>query len=102
MPRVEDQALEVAKFANYAVIPTAPSSVDIEALEPTVDIVSKGRTARLHPLLNDCRPGSSINAQAARVLEGYGLPLCPVHIFRRASMADAFTDGRAVAELEPE
>ncbi len=101
MPRVEDQALDVAKFANYAVIPTAPSPVDIEALEPTVDIVSRvGLPACI--LLNNCRPGSSINTQAARVLEGYGLPLCPVHIFRRASMADAFTDGRAVAELEPE
>jgi chromosome partitioning protein len=101
MPRVEDQALEVAKLANYIVIPTAPSPVDIEALEPTVALVSRvGLPACI--LLNNCRPGSSINQQAARVLGGYGLPVCPVHIFRRAAMADAFTDGRAVAELEPE
>jgi chromosome partitioning protein len=101
MPRVEDQVLEVAKLASYVVIPTAPSPVDIEALEPTVDVVSRvGVPACI--LLNNCRPGSSINTQAARVLEGYGLPICPVLIFRRAAMADAFTDGRAVVELEPE
>jgi len=101
MPRVEHQALEVAKLANYVVIPTAPSPVDIEALEPTVALVSQvGLPACI--LLNNCRPGSSINSQAARVLAGYGLPICPVLIFRRAAMADAFTDGRAVVELEPE
>jgi chromosome partitioning protein len=101
MPRVENQALEVMKLATFAVLPTAPSPVDIEALEPTVALVSRvGIPACI--LLNNCRPGSNVNNQAARVLEGYGLPICPVHVFRRAVMADAFTDGRAVIELEPE
>ncbi len=27
---------------------------------------------------------------------------CPIPIIRRAALADAFTDGRAVAELEPD
>jgi hypothetical protein len=35
------------------------------------------------------------------VLKQYGLPVCTVPIMRRAALADAFTDGRAVAELEP-
>jgi chromosome partitioning protein len=30
------------------------------------------------------------------------LPVCPVPIIRRAALADAFTDGRAVVELEPD
>jgi chromosome partitioning protein len=101
MPRVEAQALEVAKLSSFAILPTAPSPVDIEALEPTVALVSRvGVPACI--LLNNCRPGSGINDQAMRVLEGYGLPVCPVQVFRRAAMADAFTDGRAVVELEPE
>jgi chromosome partitioning protein len=36
------------------------------------------------------------------VLTQYGLPVCPVPIIRRAALADAFTDGRAVVELEPD
>jgi chromosome partitioning protein len=36
------------------------------------------------------------------VLKQYGLPVCPIPIIRRAALADAFTDGRAVAELEPD
>ena len=97
MPRVESQALEVAKLASFAVLPTAPSPVDIEALEPMVELVSRvGVPACI--LLNNCRPGSGINDQAMSVLKAYGLPVCPVQVFRRAAMADAFTDGRAVVE----
>jgi hypothetical protein len=32
----------------------------------------------------------------------YGFPVCSVPIVRKAALADVFTDGRAVVELEPE
>ena len=53
-------------------------------------------------VLNQGRPGSSINEKAIAVLKQYGLPVCPAPVMRRAALADAFTDGRAVVELEPE
>jgi len=53
-------------------------------------------------VLNQGRPGSTINAKAMSVLQQYDLPVCPVPIIRRAALADAFTDGRAVVELEPD
>ena len=100
MPRVEANALEVAKLATFAVLPTAPHKMDIEALTPTVELIARvGLRACL--VLNNCRPGSSVNTDAVRVLEGYGLPICPVLIYRRAVLADAFNDGRAVVEVEP-
>lgn len=100
MPRVEASALEVAKLATFAVLPTAPHKLDIEALTPTVDLIRRvGLPACI--VLNNCRHGSSVNAEAVRVLSAYGLPVCPALIFRRAVLADAFNDGRAVVEVEP-
>ncbi len=100
MPRVERPSLEAARLADLVVIPCGPSIVDIEAIGATVDIVQRiGNPAVI--VLNQGRTGSSINDKAVAVLSQYGLPICPVHIMRRAALADAFTDGRAVRELEP-
>lgn len=100
MPRVEANALEVAKLATFAVVPCAPHKLDIEALTPTVDLIARvGLPACI--VLNNCRPGSNVNAKAMRLLEDYGLPVCPALIYRRAVLADAFNDGRAVVEVEP-
>jgi chromosome partitioning protein len=100
MPRVEKPSAEAARVADLVVIPCGPSVIDIEAIGATIGIVERvGKRAVI--VLNQGRPGSSINAQAEKALSGYGLPICPVHIMRRASLADAFTDGRAVMELEP-
>lgn len=52
-------------------------------------------------MLNQGRPGSPINREAAARLEGYELPVCPTLIMRRAAIMDAFVDGRAACELAP-
>jgi len=100
MPRVERPSLEAARLADLVVIPCGPSIVDIEAIGATVDIIHKtGNPAVI--VLNQGRTGSSINDKAVSVLSQYQLPICPIQIMRRAALADAFTDGRAVRELEP-
>jgi chromosome partitioning protein len=100
MPRVERSSLEAAKLADLVVIPCGPSIVDIEAIGATVSIVERTSTPAVI-VLNQGRPGSGINDKAVSVLSQYGLAVCPVQIMRRAALADAFTDGRAVRELEP-
>jgi chromosome partitioning protein len=100
MPRVERPSLEAARLADLVVIPCGPSIVDIEAIGATVDIVQQTRTLAVI-VLNQGRTGSSINDKAVAVLSQYGLSVCPVQIMRRAALADAFTDGRAVRELDP-
>ncbi len=101
MPRVERPSVDAAKVADLAVIPCGPSIIDIEAIAATIAITTRVRTPAAI-VLNQGRPGSSINAQAHDLLSGYGLPLCPITVMRRAALADAFNDGRAVMELEPE
>lgn len=100
MPRVERPSVDAARVADLVVIPCGPSIIDIEAIGATIAITTRLQTPAV-VVLNQGRPGSSINTQAAQLLSGYGLPLCPTTIMRRASLADAFNDGRAVMELEP-
>ena len=100
MPRVEAPSVEAARLADLTVIPCGPSVVDIEAIGSTVDIVERVRKPGVI-VLNQGRPHSPINEHAASVLRDYGLPLCPVTIMRRAALADALIDGRAVMEPAP-
>src|SRR2546427_356549 len=100
-PHVEAPCREAAKLADLIVIPCGPTAPDLEAIGATIYVVQETKTPGVI-VLNQGRPGSSINTKAMAVLKQYGLPVCPIPIIRRAALADAFTDGRAVAELEPD
>jgi chromosome partitioning protein len=99
-PHVETPCREAAKLADMVVIPCGPTAPDLEAIGATIHVLQETKTPGLL-VLNQGRPGSSINTKALAVLKQYGLPVCPIPIIRRAALADAFTDGRAVMELEP-
>ena len=98
-PQVKDASVEACRLADLCVIPCGPSPLDIEAIGATVAIVEAvGVSAVI--VVNRGRHSSGVNAEAADVLAGYGLPVCPVTIMRRAALEDAFIDGRAVAEIK--
>ena len=101
MPRIAASSVEAAKLADFAVIPCGPTPLDIEAISETVGIVRELSTPAAI-VLNRGRHSSNINGEAAALLErSYGLPVCPRPVMHRAALADAFVDGRAVGELEP-
>jgi chromosome partitioning protein len=100
-PHVEAPCREAARLADLVVIPCGPTAPDLEAIGATIHILAETNTVGVI-VLNQGRPGSSINQKAISVLKQYGLPVCPAPVMRRAALADAFTDGRAVVELEPE
>jgi chromosome partitioning protein len=99
-PHVEAPCRESARLADLVVIPCGPTAPDLEAIGATIHILQETKTPGVI-VLNHGRPGSSINQKAMGVLKQYGLQICSVPVMRRAALADAFTDGRAVAELEP-
>jgi chromosome partitioning protein len=100
-PHVEAPCREAAKLADFVVIPCGPTAPDLEAIGATIYILAETKTPGVI-VLNQGRPGSGVNQKAMGVLKQYGLPVCAVPVMRRAALADAFTDGRAVVELEPE
>lgn len=99
-PHGEEPCQEAAKASSLVVVPCGPSAPDLEAIGATIYILQETQTPEVI-ILNQGRPGSRINTKAVSVLTQYGLPVCPVPIIRRAALADAFLDGRAVSELEP-
>ena len=99
-PGVERPVTATAEVADLAVIPSGPSIADMESIGPTVAIV-RGSSLPGCIVLNQGRPGSPINMEAASTLQGYDLPVCPTLIMRRAAIMDAFVDGRAASELDP-
>jgi chromosome partitioning protein len=99
-PHVEAPCHEAARLADFVIIPCGPTAPDLEAIGATIYVLKETKTLGAI-VLNQGRPGSNVNTKAMTVLKQYGLPVCTVPIMRRAALADAFTDGRAVAELEP-
>ena len=99
-PSVERPVMATAEIADLAVIPSGPSISDMESIGPTVAIVrDSGLSGCI--VLNQGRPGSPVNAEAATMLGDYELPVCPTLIMRRAAIMDAFVDGRVACELAP-
>ena len=98
-PHVEAPCREATHLSDLVVIPCGPTAPDVEAIGATIHILRETKTPGII-VLNQGRPGSNINEKAIAVLKQYGLPVCTVPIMRRAALADALTDGRAVVELE--
>jgi chromosome partitioning protein len=105
-PSVERDTAEVARVADFALIPTRPSILDLRAIGATVDVVKAlGRRAAI--ILNACPAGrgvgeASVTVEARRGLAVYGLPIAPQAITGRAALAHALIDGQAVTEFEPD
>jgi chromosome partitioning protein len=105
-PSVERDTAEVARVADFALIPTRPSILDLRAIGATVDVV-KALDRRAAIILNACPAGrgageASVTTEARRGLAVYGLPIAPQAVTLRAALAHALIDGWAVTEFEPE
>jgi chromosome partitioning protein len=104
-PSVERDTAEVARVADFSLIPSRPSILDLRAIGATVDVLKAlSRPAAI--VLNACPAGrgdtdATVTAEARNGLASYGLPLAPVAIGVRAAMSHALIDGRAVTEFEP-
>ncbi|MGE4048411.1 MAG: AAA family ATPase [Acetobacteraceae bacterium] len=104
-PSVERDTAEVAKVADFALIPTRPSILDLRAIGATVGVVNAlHRPAAV--VLNACPAPrgfgeAAVTAEARRGLRAYDLPIVPQAVASRAVLAHALIDGHAVTEFEP-
>lgn len=104
-PSVETDTAEVARVADFSLIPTRPSILDLRAIGATVDVV-KALSRQAAIILNACPAGrgvgdASVTMEARRGLAAYGLPIVPQAVAARAALAHALIDGRSVTEFEP-
>lgn len=100
LPNIQKAAIEPARFADFSLIPTGPTVLDIRAIGETVEAVKQlGKPSGI--VINQGRPSSNINETAADVLAGYGLPICPQRVMRRAIISDSMIDGGTAIEHDP-
>ena len=98
-------------FADIVVIPVSPSTIDVDRIRATVDLIAEveaQHSPELRVLLTKVRAGTTSHAVARSVLDGFGVPLLAAEIPLRERYAQAWgtvPDGRdpaygaALAEL---
>lgn len=102
-PGRDDATTSAAIHASdFCVIPTRPSVMDLEAIEPTVETVRRlGKSAAF--VLTQTPPRSYRIGEAEEVLSRTGdIFLCPEHVVLRNVYQDAHTAGLGVMEMEPD
>jgi chromosome partitioning protein len=105
-PSVEADAVHVATLADYVLIPTRPSILDLRAILGTLDII-KGASRRAMIVLNACPPArgageASIVSDARQALKAFGVPVSANTLTQRAAFSQAMVAGLTATEAEPD
>lgn len=99
-PKSENAALAAAKLADVVIIPCQPSSLDLDAIADSVNIVQLAKKPAFF-VLNNCRASSTLADEAAEALGDYGLPIAPARIGSRVAFVKSLAEGKGVLEYEP-
>lgn len=102
-PRLDARPL--ARLSSFVVIPTRPGALDLEAVGRSVAAVAESKAPGTI-VVNGAPPGrrgreASIVREAREALTGSPVPVAPMSIGLRASLAHALITGQAVHEYEP-
>ena len=96
----DGELAELLDNTDLLVIPTAPSTPDLES---AVTIASQFELNEgdIKLLLTLCPPGrAKAGPDALEILQEAGMPVCPSLIRRRGCVVDAATEGSTVAKLK--
>ena len=98
-PHAAPDAARAARLADFVIIPCRPTAFDLAAAPSAVDIVRAAGVPAVF-VLSACPFRAPEIAEARRVLEGFGLPVCALEITDRRAFARAISTGRSVTEFE--
>lgn len=98
-PHADTAASTAALNADLILIPCRPRAFDLHAVQMTARLVADRRAFVVFTAGPPRAP--RLYAEAAEVVQGYGLSVCPVHIPERAAYHHATAEGRTAAEIEP-
>ena len=99
-PHSDSAALEAAKAADLVLIPCRPAILDLEAIANTLRFVRTTGTP-VCVVINAVAPLGQDAAQAAEVIAGLAVEVCPVRLGNRVAFARALISGQAAQEFEP-
>ncbi len=94
-------ALAAAEVADLVLIPARPNGLDLEAVETTVRVAMQHAKRPYHVVLTQTPSQNAITEEAAEVIEGAGVPVCPIRIGSRLDFRHPTPDGKATVEWRP-
>jgi chromosome partitioning protein len=99
-PKSENASLSAAKLSDLVLIPCQASSLDLDAIGDTVQIVRlAAKPAAI--ILTNVKPQSSLADLAAEALAEYGLPILPIRLGSRVAFVKSLAEGKGIVEFEP-
>ena len=99
-PHTERASLAASKAANLVLVPCRPAIFDLETVATTIDLVGYAGTPALS-VLNAVPWRGARGNQAAAVIAGLGLPVCPATLCQRVAFEHASARALGVQEHEP-
>ena len=100
-PQSESAVLAAAKAADFCIVPTRASMVDLLALSITSDLLAVARTPSAVVINAWKSEGQKLSAEHALGGSGYVFELCPVTIKDRNPISYAYATAQGVTEYEP-
>lgn len=100
-PRAEQAAMAAAKAAQMVLIPCRPAIYDLETISTTLELVRFAGEKPTAGVLNGVPPRGPKREQAAQILKGLGLSVCPEAFGYRAAFDHAGTLGLSAQEYDP-
>jgi chromosome partitioning protein len=99
-PNAEVNSLHAMKAADFVLIPSRPTILDLNAIETTVELaklINKPHAV----VFNHCPPvGVEVEHATARLTQG-GVPVCPIYMHARKAFSNGLIGGLTAQETEP-
>jgi len=100
--KIEQAAIEAAKFADLALIPVRATAFDLNALKELSSLLSIAGDPKSYVVINAAPAQGTRHEDAKAVIEGlHGMKVAPVHLCQRNAYADATITGQTATEYEP-
>ena len=99
-PHSESYALQAARLADLIIIPCRPATLDLRAINNTIDLASLAKTPAI-VVFNAIPPNSRIGEEAITLIKSQGIEVCSTSLGQRISYVHSITAGQGVMEYEP-
>lgn len=100
-PRAEQAAMAAAKAADLVLIPCRPAVFDLDTVSTTLELLKLSGGAPVAAVLNAVPSVGAEREQAAEVLRGLGIAVCPAVLGYRKAFAHSAVTGQGAQEFDP-
>lgn len=100
-PHADSAASVAAQLADLVLIPCRPSALDLHAIRLTASLIASVRKPAFVVFVGGSPNAPRLHEDAAEIVKGYGLDVCPHPVSERAAFRNAIGQGKVAYEIEP-